>query len=134
MKLAKKQLTNLIFRAWLLRSAIKKSYLYFSIRDIGYVADIIDYDKASFLYGICPLCVIWWLIEIIARKMLLKDSILRNKSVNTYADGVYWTRTGNKKSYNRYFTLPFVFAMTYNGYVVQYPCILSIMISPVCMI
>ena len=74
------------------------------------------------------------LMEIIARKMLRTDSILRNKSVNTYADGVYWTRTGNKKSYNRYFTLPFVFAMTYNGYVVQYPCILSIMISPVCMI
>lgn len=71
--------------------------------------------------------------------MLQTDSTLRNDLVNTPlqyrdADRVYWTRTGNKKSYNRYFTLPFVFAMTYNGYVVQYQCAFSIMIFPVCMI
>lgn len=66
--------------------------------------------------------------------MLRTDSTLRNDPVNTHANGVYWTRTGNKKSYNHYSILPFVFARTYNGYAVQYPCILSIMISPVCTI
>ena len=73
-------------------------------------------------------------MKIIVRKMLRTDSTLRNELVNTCANGVYWTRTGNKKSYHQYSTLPFVFARTYNGYAVQYPCILSIMIFPVCMI
>ena len=58
MKLVKKQLNNLIVRGWLLRSAVRGCRSMFSIHDIGYVVDIIDYGKASFLYGISPVGVI----------------------------------------------------------------------------